>query len=301
MRIREPWPVARSRQRQREFGPLFRAVPARGLGDALEIGGGDGFVASLIAGACRTFISSDSYMRKAAVGTETIQRLVCDATRLPFQDASFDFIFSSSVLEHIRDRRATYREMARCLRSGGVMIHVMPSRTWKLLQVLFYYPNLLIGALDFVLDKVSGASSKQGRLKPDQASEKASEPTGEKPGQARWEDKVRLPSWREMLRGILPTVHGEYPGHLSEWRGFGTEAWASEFEAAGFDVRKVIRLPLYSGYAFGLEWLRRVGEARGWSSHNAFVLSRSGEDSPPVHWFTENPLGNAPRRQLPTP
>ena len=279
MRIREPWPVARSRQRQREFGPLFQAVPPGGLGDALEIGGGDGFVASLIAATCRIFISSDSYMRKAAAGTEAIPRLVCDATRLPFADASFDFIFSSSVLEHIRDRRATYGEMARCLRPGGLMIHVMPSRTWKLLQLIFYYPNLLIGGIDFLLDKLTGASPKQ--LKSDPATD-----AKESKAPSRWEDEVRFPSWRQILRGVLPTVHGEYPGHLSEWRGFGSGPWADEFRGAGFTVHQVIPLPLYSGYGFGLNWLRRFGEARGWSSHNAFVLSRAGDSPERVRWFT---------------
>jgi len=284
MRIREPWPQARSRQRQREFGQLFQAVPSGGLGDALEIGGGDGFVASLIAAACRIFISSDSYMRKAAAGTEAIPRLVCDATRLPFADASFDFIFSSSVLEHIRDRRATYAEMARCLRPGGLMIHVMPSRTWKLLQLIFYYPNLLIGGIDFVLDKLTAPSPR--RLK-------AATGATEQKALSRWEDEVRFPSWRQILRGVLPTVHGEYPGHVSEWRGFGRDAWSDEFRAAGFTVHQVIPLPLYSGYGFGLDGLRRFGEARGWSSHNAFVLSRVGETPERARWFTAPALPGA--------
>ena len=275
MRIREPWPLARSRQRQREFGPLFQAVPDGGLGDALEIGGGDGYVASLIARTCRRFVSSDSYMRKAAAGTEAIARVVCDATRLPFADASFDFIFSSSVLEHIRERGGTYAEMARCLRPGGLMIHVMPSRTWKLLQLVFYYPNLLIGGIDLLLDKLTGASPKK-KLNPDKAADQRA---------ARWEDETRFPSWRQILRGVVPIVHGEYPGHLSEWRGFGSEAWAHEFRAAGFAVHGVIRLPLYSGYGFGLNGLRRFGEARGWSSHNAFVLSRAGESPERARWF----------------
>jgi len=289
MRIREPWPLARSRQRQREFGPLFQAVPRGGLGDALEIGGGDGFVASLIANTCRHFVSSDSYMRKAAAGTEAIPRLVCDATRLPFADASFDFIFSSSVLEHVRDRGATYAEMARCLRPGGLMIHVMPSRTWKLLQLVFYYPNLLIGGIDFLLDKLTPKKKLNG----DSAAQKRNVKVNVN---TRWEDEVRFPSWRQILRGILPTVHGEYPGHVSEWRGFGSDAWAQEFRAAGFTVHAVIPLPLYSGYGFGLDGLRRVGEARGWSSHNAFVLSRAGETSDRVRWF---PAGAAAR--LPAP
>jgi hypothetical protein len=44
MRIREPWPSARTRQRRREFAALFDGVPGRALGDSLEIGATTGRV-----------------------------------------------------------------------------------------------------------------------------------------------------------------------------------------------------------------------------------------------------------------
>ena len=299
MRIREPWPEARSRQRRREFGPLVAAIPAGGLGDGLEIGGGDGYVASLVASGCRSFVSSDSYMRRAASGTESIRRLVCDAVSLPFRDRSFDFIFSSSVLEHIRDRSPTYGEMARCLRRGGLMVHVMPSRTWKLLQMLFYYPNLAIGGVDLLLDGIGELTSSCRRAARRQA--KLAARNGGGKGHVRWEDCSKFPPLRKILRGILPTVHGEYSCHRAEWRGFGASAWAAEFRRAGFDVHRIIRLPLYSGYGFGLERLRRLGELRGLSSHNAFVLSHAGDEPLCGRWFDAPGLGvpaPSPRRRL---
>jgi SAM-dependent methyltransferase len=290
MRIREGWQSARSRQRQREFGPLLAAVGPGGLGDALEIGGGDGFVASLIAPACRTLASSDAHARAPAPGTERIPRVVCDATRLPFRDGAFDFIFSSSVLEHIRQRAPLYHEMARCLRAGGVMLHVMPSRTWKLMQMIFYYPNLAVGALDFLLDGIGKIATRArrpvpARLPPAPAAPKRHE---------RWNDQATFPSLARIARGIVPTVHGEYAGHLDEWRRFGAHAWAQEFAAAGFDVQRLIRLPFYTGYGFGLERLRRLGERRGWSSHNAFVLTRAGEQPAHGRWFDAPELGIEP-------
>jgi SAM-dependent methyltransferase len=274
---------------------LLQAVPPGGLGDGLEIGGGDGYVASLISPACRTFISSDSYMRQAAEGTAFVPRLVCDAACLPFKDASFDFIFSSSVLEHIRDRQPTYRAMARCLRPGGLMIHVMPSRTWKLLQMLFYYPSLVTGGIDLVLDAMTAPQRHTKALAADDGVSVC-------PGRdkERWGDATRVPSWRRILKGVVPTVHGEYANHLREWQGFGAAAWACEFRAAGFDVHRVIRLPLYSGYGFGFERLRRFGEhSLGWSSHNAFILTRAGETPPCRRWFDAPKAGigrDDPRR-----
>jgi SAM-dependent methyltransferase len=53
---------------------------------------------------------------------------VADATRLPYADASFDAVYSASVLEHIRDDGdiAAAREIARVLRPGGVAALTVP-------------------------------------------------------------------------------------------------------------------------------------------------------------------------------
>jgi SAM-dependent methyltransferase len=237
----------------------------------MEIGAGDCVMARQLLPLCQSLIATDPYRPRLAddVGF-AVDRLVCDAARLPFADRSFDFIFSSSVLEHIRDRQVVHQEVARCLRPGGLIIHIMPSRTWKLLQLLFYYPNLVVGGIDFVLDGLNPSrilSRAATRPAPAPASPTALD---------RWSDKGWRLSAAAIIKGIVPAPHGEYPGHLAEWRGFDASTWAAEFEGAGFAVHGCLRLPLYSGYGFGLERLRRLGERRGLSSHNAFLLSSRG-------------------------
>lgn len=48
--------------------------------------------------------------------------------RLPYADASFDFIFSDHVFEHVMDYESAMRELARVLAPGGVSLHIFPAR-----------------------------------------------------------------------------------------------------------------------------------------------------------------------------
>jgi hypothetical protein len=161
------------------------------------------------------------------------------------------------VLEHVRDRARAMKELGRCLRPNGAMVHLMPSPTWKMLQLALYYPHVVVSGLEYI-----GAERQLPAAKP---------ATDE------WRDAGAKPSWWvEFKRGVLPQVHGEYPGHVRELFGFRARAWRDAFVTAGFEVRAVKKLPLYSGYGFGLERMRRLGEKLGFSAHNAFVVTHPG-------------------------
>lgn len=49
-----------------------------------------------------------------------------DLCALPFADESFDFVYASHVLEHIRDDAAAIREIWRVLRRGGLAVLPVP-------------------------------------------------------------------------------------------------------------------------------------------------------------------------------
>jgi SAM-dependent methyltransferase len=50
-----------------------------------------------------------------------------DGTRLPFDDATFDRVIASEVLEHIQDDIAAIGELARVLKPGGTMAVTVPA------------------------------------------------------------------------------------------------------------------------------------------------------------------------------
>ena len=58
---------------------------------------------------------------------------------LPFEDATFDFVFSTSVMEHVLDPGRALEEIARVLRPDGVSIHCFPSR-WRPVEPHMYTP-----------------------------------------------------------------------------------------------------------------------------------------------------------------
>ncbi len=49
-----------------------------------------------------------------------------DIQKLPFEDATYDFIFASHVLEHIPDDRKAIQEIRRVLKPGGIAILSVP-------------------------------------------------------------------------------------------------------------------------------------------------------------------------------
>jgi len=235
---------------------VFDRVAPGSLGDMLEVGSGDGFLASLLAPLGRSLTTTEYASGEASHGRE-LPRLRCSVTELPFADAAFDFIFSSSVLEHVRDRDGAMAELRRCLRPHGVMVHMMPSVTWKLLQLALYYPHVVLSGIEMI-----GAA----RQLPAPAS------TTEE-----WRDRGAKPSWwQELRRGVFPQVHGEFNGHIREFLGFRAKAWTGAFRRAGFEVHGCLRLPLCSGYGFGFERLRRFGERCGLGAHHAFVVTHPG-------------------------
>lgn len=53
---------------------------------------------------------------------------VADATKMPYEDDSFDAVFESGVAHHVPDWRAAIREVARILKPGGRFCFAEPSR-----------------------------------------------------------------------------------------------------------------------------------------------------------------------------
>jgi SAM-dependent methyltransferase len=91
---------------------------------------------------------------KEVFGIEEARFQRYDGQKLPFLDASFDFVFSNQVIEHIEERywQSYFDEEARVLKPGGCVFHEAPhrlgpyeshTRTW----FLHYLPRRVHGAI----------------------------------------------------------------------------------------------------------------------------------------------------------
>jgi len=108
----------------------------------LEIGGGTGFQARLLAD--RGFQVTTIDVGTSNYKDERVFPVTeYDGTVFPFADDSFDVVFSSSVLEHIADLAPIHRESRRILKADGSCVHVMPTAVWRFWEGVAHYVESL--------------------------------------------------------------------------------------------------------------------------------------------------------------
>jgi SAM-dependent methyltransferase len=158
-----------------------------------------------------------------------------DGRHIPFPDASFDVVFSSNVLEHVRDLPALEAEMTRVLRPGGVCIHVMPTHAWRLWTTLAAFPAGVQEAIALVR-----APGRPGPL---------------------WQRALRAAALPFRVLGLLlhPVVqgrHGERGLLVSELWLFRPAVWRRHFLRSGFEIVRDEPMGLhYTGhFLFGPRW-----------------------------------------------
>ncbi|MEM7610306.1 MAG: class I SAM-dependent methyltransferase [Pseudomonadota bacterium] len=136
-----------------------------------------------------------------------------DGVNIPCEDGSLDLVVSFHVLEHATQLSELLVDCKRVLKPDGVMIHVLPSPTWRFLTTLLWY----FGAVAYVLRRTIGRSE------------------GMSPGR---DDRLKNGGWRQKL---LPRRHGEKGNAITEGYHFRKKRWIGEFESAGFIVSGVKR------------------------------------------------------------
>jgi SAM-dependent methyltransferase len=125
-----PFQPATAFWRAYEIGHLASSPPPGGRG--LDLGCGDGLltriILELIGPRQLVGVDLDPEEARLAEGQGIYERVhVAPGDRVPEPDASFDWILSNSVLEHIEVLGPVLAEAARLLRPGGELVFTVPA------------------------------------------------------------------------------------------------------------------------------------------------------------------------------
>lgn len=218
----------------------------------LELGGGSGYQARLMADLGCDVTSIDIADRpRAQESFYPVQDY--DGEHIPFADGSFDIVFSSNVLEHVRNLPELLAETRRVLTPDGLAIHLLPSSTWRFWTTLTHY--LYLGKVVLRLQRpVPGMI------------------TATSPGQAISKRGLLA----TLKRAIFQPPHGEYPNVFAELYYFSRYRWSRVFPQQRFRILVSSSNGLfYTGYALlpdlPMRTRRRLAPLLGASCH-LFVL-----------------------------
>lgn len=241
--------------RLRDLRQVLAEVPLDGVKRVLELGAGDGVQTAALRDLFDEVVPMDIAPSGVVDGL-----VVADAANLPFMDGHFDLVFSSNVLEHVERLDESLAEMKRVLAPDGVMIHSMPTGTWKVLQVVGRPVASLVRVLRKLLPGMSGGAE---RARPgSHASVHIADP-------------VRRSLFRRVVGLIIPTVHGTAGNHVSEFFHFRPAWWKRQFERAGLDCYRSAPLYLHSPYdlaPYRFLGVRDLIARRGFASVDVFWL-----------------------------
>jgi len=80
-------------------------------------------------------------VKASAAPVANAAAVVGDLSALPLRDGSFDVVVSRSVVEHLSDPRAVFRELGRILKPDGRLIFTTPNK--------YYYSSLVAGIIPY--------------------------------------------------------------------------------------------------------------------------------------------------------
>jgi SAM-dependent methyltransferase len=213
----------------------------------LELGGNNGYQADLISKMGCEVTSIDI---KIPPGDKLFPVQVYDGSKIPLANLSVDIVFSSNVLEHVKDLPALLADTRRVLKPSGLSLHILPTPAWRFWTSLASY----VFAIQVMRSgkQVNTSWGGTGTIK-----------KGGALGAIR-------------ARGLLGPPHGEFSSAAAELTGFSRRRWCQIFRRCGFEVIRAFPMGLtYTGYGI-LPWgslkVRQFISGILGSSTHCFVL-----------------------------
>jgi SAM-dependent methyltransferase len=215
--------------REYEVGQVVSLMPQGSF--VLEIGAGAGWQAKHMVE--NGFVVEAIDLKQSNYSEQRIWPVMdYDGVHIPFADNSFDFVFSSNVLEHIAHIEDFQIEIQRVLKPDGTAIHILPTATWRFWTNISFYMVRAKQILSLVRKgKRNSSKGSHGRVA------KTYTPTS------------RLTFAQKVIKAVLPAGHGAIGNCMSELYSFSRFRWISLFKSSGWSITmcKPTRL-LYTGH-----------------------------------------------------
>jgi 2-polyprenyl-3-methyl-5-hydroxy-6-metoxy-1,4-benzoquinol methylase len=215
------------RVRAYELGLILPTLPPNQ--DLLEIGAGAGWQARQLMDAGYT-VSAVDIAGSFYESSQVFPVKQYDGRKLPYDDESFDIVFTSNVLEHVVDLEALHSEVRRVLRPHGLVIHVLPSASWRMWSVLAFYFRLpsIIG--EYLRRQICRSTKSEKAIPPHSSV-------------ANYENVTMVRAKRRpsnlLLKCLWSERHGERGNRFTELFYLRRKYWANMFEGAGWKLVSV--------------------------------------------------------------
>lgn len=243
--------------RHHELAFVERYLPVRAR--ILEIGGGTGLQAKLLSERGFDMVSID--LPQSNYADQRVFPVVdYDGSTIPFPDQSFDVVFSSNVLEHVREPGRLHNEIRRVLRSGGYCLHAMPSGAWSFWTIVTHYLSAVQRAGGVIASSASTDSDSTDRWRTSAGRlstvAKFRSSIGQGMRRVRSVLSALIGVGRNLRTAWYPPRHGEFGNAFTEIVTFGRRRWRRHFRTHGYQVLMVRPMGLfYTGYMlWGASW-----------------------------------------------
>lgn len=220
-----------SKIREHELQVALQLMPQGG--SILEIGAGAGWQAKKLS--ARGFLVKAIDLADSNYAEQSVWPVnIYDGKNIPYDDNSFDVVFSSNVMEHIPWVREFQLEIQRVLKPDGLAIHIIPTGSWRFWTNLTYYIFTLINAPVVLIRKVFEKTT---------VSDSSLEPSWPKSAS----NKSRF--FGRLVRLLYPSGHGATGNCLSQIYTFSRFYWVRFFKSTGWAVERFEPMRLfYTGY-----------------------------------------------------
>ena len=246
-------PLHTIREKEIEFiKDLFHNCKHKSI---LELGCGDGFQSILIKKYFNKIRSTD--LNKNRMNFELIKQgiemEVLDAELVGenYPKDSFDFIFSSNMLEHLPNYYKCLKGINHILKNDGIAIIILPNTLWRLSGIIFHYPHKFRNLIKKFLGKRKLNDESTGN-----------------------NIKILKKSNR-LLNLLFPKAHGAYSNSIIELYEFSIYKWKKVFLNAGFQIVEIRKGPLSSGYRFGFNKIKKLLAKIGLTTEYIYVLKKA--------------------------